>query len=325
MAGRFDLAGVGPGDPELMTIKTMRAIKACQILVLPIGSPELKKPELEEGEEETFAKECLAYRIACEAEPETKKKLRLYLPMPMIKGKKLLKEIHDEGARKAAELLEKGKNLVFLTLGDPTVYSTGIYIYKRLKKMGYQGEIFSGIPSFCAVAARLEISLAENRQELHVLPASYGIEEKLKLPGTKVLMKTGKKMAQVKAVLKAEGQQAKMVMNCGLDGEKIYKCTEEIPEDAGYFSIVIAKEKKNDSFCWSRKRCGGSDHSTGAEAFGGSGYCGVCRFAGKSGTSYRMSEGLSDLQQCEDDAGRSDGSDDFRREAGKKSCPSAYG
>lgn len=87
MAGRFDLAGVGPGDPELMTIKTMHAIKACQILVLPIGSPELKKPELEEGEEETFAKECLAYRIACEAEPETKKKLRLYLPMPMIKEK----------------------------------------------------------------------------------------------------------------------------------------------------------------------------------------------------------------------------------------------
>ena len=224
MAGRFDLAGVGPGDPELMTIKTIRAIKACQVLVLPIGSPELKKPELEEGEEETFAKECLAYRIACEAEPETKKKLRLYLPMPMIKEKKLLKEIHDAGARKASELLEKGKNLVFLTIGDPTVYSTGIYIYKRLKKM--------------------EIPLAENRQELHVLPASYGIEEKLKLPGTKVLMKSGKKMAQVKAVLKEEGQQAKMVMNCGLDGEKIYKCTEEIPEDAGYFSIVIAKEKE---------------------------------------------------------------------------------
>ena len=130
MAGRFDLAGVGPGDPELMTIKTIRAIKACQVLVLPIGSPELKKPELEEGEEETFAKECLAYRIACEAEPETKKKLRLYLPMPMIKEKKLLKEIHDAGARKASELLEKGKNLVFLTIGDPTVYSTGIYEIK---------------------------------------------------------------------------------------------------------------------------------------------------------------------------------------------------
>lgn len=244
MAGRFDLAGVGPGDPELMTIKTIRAIKECQVLVLPIGNPDLKEPVLEEGEEETFAKECLAYRIACEAEPETRKKLRLCLPMPMIKEKKLLKEIHDAGAKKAAELLEEGKDLVFLTLGDPTVYSTGIYIYKRLKKMGYEGEIFSGVPSFCAAAARLEMPLAENREELHILPASYGVEEKLNLPGTKVLMKTGKKMAQVKDVLKKEGQEARMVMNCGLRGEKIYRRTEEIPEDAGYFSIVIAKEKE---------------------------------------------------------------------------------
>ncbi len=56
MAGRFDLAGVGPGDPELMTIKTIRAIKACQVLVLPIGSPELKKPELEEGKKRHLQK-----------------------------------------------------------------------------------------------------------------------------------------------------------------------------------------------------------------------------------------------------------------------------
>ncbi len=77
------------------------------------------------------------------------------------------------------------------------MYSTGIYIYKRLKKMGYQGEIFS-IPSFCAAAARLEISLVENRHELHVLPVSYGIEEKLKLPGTKVLMKSKEKWRKSK-------------------------------------------------------------------------------------------------------------------------------
>ena len=244
MAGRFDLAGVGPGDPELMTMKTIRVIRESQVLVLPIGSLDLKEPVLEEGEEGTFAKECLAYRIACEAEQETRKKERLYLPMPMIKEKKILKEVHDAGAKKAAELLEEGKNLVFLTLGDPTVYSTGIYIYKRLKKMGYQGKILSGVPSFCAAAARLEMPLAENRQELHILPASYGMEESLSLPGTKVLMKTGKKMAMVKEILKSEEQEAVMVMNCGMDGEKIYKSTEEIPEDAGYFSIVIAKEKE---------------------------------------------------------------------------------
>lgn len=111
MAGRFDLAGVGPGDPELMTIKTIRAIKACQVLVLPIGSPELKKPELEEGEEETFAKECLAYRIACEAEPETKKKLRLYLPMPRSGKKATERDTRcrcKKGVRASGERKESG-------------------------------------------------------------------------------------------------------------------------------------------------------------------------------------------------------------------------
>ena len=158
--------------------------------------------------------------------------------------KKLLKEIHDAGARKASELLEKGKNLVFLTIGDPTVYSTGIYIYKRLKKMGYQGEIFSGIPSFCAAAARLEISLVENRQELHVLPVSYGIEEKLKLPGTKVLMKTGKKMGQIKEFLQGSSQDICLVENCGMGDERIVRSVEEISEDAGYYSLLIVKDRK---------------------------------------------------------------------------------
>ena len=103
---------------------------------------------------------------------------------------------------------------------------------------------FVAAASFCAAAARLEIPLVENQQELHILPASYGIEERLSLAGTKVLMKTGKKMTLVKEVLKSEDQEAMVVMNCGMDGEKIYRSTEEIPEDAGYFSIVIAKEKE---------------------------------------------------------------------------------
>ena len=86
--------------------------------------------------------------------------------------------------------------------------------------------------------------LGEQEDQIHILPGSYEAGEGLQLSGTKILMKTGKKMAQVKAVLKEEGQQVKMVMNCGMHGEKIYQCTEEIPEDARYFSIVIAKEKE---------------------------------------------------------------------------------
>ena len=65
----------------------------------------------------------------------------------------------------------------FLTLGDPTVYSTYMYIHKKIQNFGYDAEIVSGIPSFCAVAAKMGISLSEKAEELHVIPAVYQIEE----------------------------------------------------------------------------------------------------------------------------------------------------
>ena len=59
------------------------------------------------------------------------------------------------------DLLEEGKKLVFLTLGDPSVYSTYMYLHKRILKMCYEAEMVPGIPSFCAAAARINDSLAE--------------------------------------------------------------------------------------------------------------------------------------------------------------------
>ena len=68
--------------------------------------------------------------------------------MPMIKDREELKRVHDEGAKIIAKWLEKGKNVVFLTLGDPTVYSTYIYVHKRVEQLGYATEIVSGIHPF---------------------------------------------------------------------------------------------------------------------------------------------------------------------------------
>lgn len=164
--------------------------------------------------------------------------------MPMIKEKERLKAIHDQDAEAVAQLLDEDKNVVFLTLGDPTVYSTCMYVHKRLKRAGYTTLIIPGIPSFCAAAARMDIPLVENRQELHVLPASYDIEESLHLPGTKVLMKAGRKMGEVKRLLTEKEMDAVMVENCGMENEKIYFGAEEIPEQAGYYSLLVVKEKQ---------------------------------------------------------------------------------
>ena len=89
------------------------------------------------------------------------------------------------------------------------------------------------------------MGLVEADQPLHVIPATYKAQEMdeiLELPGTKVLMKTGKKMKQVKESIEKSGQKAVMIENCGMPSEKIYRSAEEIPEDSGYYSLIIVKE-----------------------------------------------------------------------------------
>lgn len=249
MSGIFTGVGVGPGDPELMTLKAVRAVEACSVIAIPVSDSTLEEPVYEsaanqEKQNALYLERCVAYQIAAGAVEGIAEKDRIYLPMPMIKEKDRLKAIHDNDAAAVAELLDQEKNVVFLTLGDPTVYSTCMYVHKRLKRSGYLTRIVPGIPSFCAAAARMDIPLVENRQELHVLPASYHIEESLDLPGTKVLMKAGRKMSEVKRLLTEKELDAMMVENCGMENEKLYFGAQEIPEQAGYYSLLVVKEKQ---------------------------------------------------------------------------------
>lgn len=252
MTGTFTGVGVGPGDPELMTIRAVRAIRGCSTVAVPISDRELEHTILcscgdpKENRVRKYLEGCTAWQIAGNAVPELDEKQVILLPMPMVRDRDRLKEIHDRDAAEVAKLLDEGQQVVFLTLGDPTVYSTCMYIHKRLKAKGYPTEIVPGVPSFCAAAARMDISLVENRDELHVLPASYDIEKSLELPGTKVLMKSGKKISDVRRLLLEKGLEAEMVENCGMENERVYLSAEEIPEEAGYYSLLIVKERKGD-------------------------------------------------------------------------------
>ena len=251
MSGKFTGAGVGPGDPELITCKALRVIRESSVIAIPVSDPELEEPVRdacpEKGRYGRYLEGCVAYQTARKACPETDQKEVLFLPMPMIKDGERLKAVHDLDVRQVAELLDQNRDVVFLTLGDPSVYSTCMYVHKRLKRMGYETALVPGVTSFCAAAARLDCSLAENREELHILPASYDIEEGLKFPGTKVLMKAGRKMGQVKALLREKELEAKMVENCGMEGERIFQNREEIPDQAGYYSLLVVKERPDKS------------------------------------------------------------------------------
>lgn len=220
--------GVGPGDPELLTLKAVRLIKACQVIAVP-------------GED---YRDSIAYKIAVQAVPELAKKEAFGVAMPMTRDKEVLRRSHEAAADRVAAYLEAGKDVAFLNLGDVTVYASYLYIHRLVTARGYQAELVNGIPSFCAAAARLGIGLAENSDRLHILSQPEQIEEGLKLPGTKIIMKMGKNISHVKELIRESGMEAQMVENCGMEQEKIYHSVEEIDEAAGYYSLLIVKEQK---------------------------------------------------------------------------------
>lgn len=227
MAGKLYGIGVGPGDPELVTLKALRMMKECDVIAIPGKNPT----------------ESVAYKIARGAFPEIDQKEQLLVATPMTKDLSVLNEGYALGAKAIEKLLDEGKDVGLLTLGDPTIYSTYIYIQRNVTADGYEAEIINGIPSFCAVSAKFGNSLVDRDEPLHVIPASYQVEDSLKLPGTKVLMKAGSKLAQVKQALKENGCSAVMIENCGMEDERIYRSTEEIPDAGSYYSLTIVKEK----------------------------------------------------------------------------------
>ena len=193
-------------------------------------------------------KHAVSYRIAAEMIENMEEKEFLDLDTPMTKDRQILDRNYENAAGRIIEELEKGKDVAYLTLGDPTIYSTYMYIHRIVKAKGYETTIISGIPSFCAAAARLDDSLVDRAEELHIIPSSYGIEAALNYSGTKILMKSASRISEVKRTLEEKdgNVNVKMIENCGMPEERIYERIEDVPEQAGYYSLLIVKESEKE-------------------------------------------------------------------------------
>ncbi len=227
MVGKLYGIGVGPGDPELMTVKALKAVEKCNVIATPITKGEKR----------------LAFDIASQICDMEGKEV-IDLEFLMTRDQDLLRKSHEKVAKQIEEHLQKGEDVAMLNLGDVSVFSTYSYIMDLLLEKGYEAEVIPGITSFCAVAATLKESLTTMQKPLHIFPAG-NLEEIISQEGTKVIMKTGSAMKQVKEILrKQEHQQiVKAISNCGLPTEVVCNSLEEIPEDASYFTTIIVKEK----------------------------------------------------------------------------------
>lgn len=222
--------GVGPGEPELMTLKALRIIRSCDVIVLPAASKEA----------------CYAYKIAYEVCPEIEEKILLCMPFPMIQDEEELELAHEKNYHEIEDYLCEGKNVGMLTIGDPSVYSTYLYMHHRAVKAGFQSVMISGVPSFCASACRLGISLGEKNEEIHIIPASYSIEEALKYSGTCIYMKSGRHLKELLAGLREQQEKGRRlraygVANCGMENEQVYQGLDELERAEGYLVTVIVK------------------------------------------------------------------------------------
>ena len=125
------------------------------------------------------------------------------------------------------------------------MYSTYIYIHRRVLARGYEAEIIPGVPSFCAVAARLNQPLCEKSERLLIVPASHkAVDDCLAVDANLVFMKAGKEIGALKDKLAEKGllEGASMVANCGMEGEAVYPRFAELTDGSGYFSVVLVKK-----------------------------------------------------------------------------------
>ncbi len=143
--------------------------------------------------------------------------------------------------------LDAGKNVGFITLGDPCTYSTYGYLHEIVTGRGYRAEIIPGITSYTAAAAALGVTLCEADETLTLIPArqSLDLDELLAMPGNKVVMKSGRNLEQVLSKLKELGQAdtVKIVSRVSMEDEKLYHSLHayETEPATGYFTLAIVK------------------------------------------------------------------------------------
>lgn len=210
--------GMGPGDPELMTLKAVRAIREADLIAMPdtgLGASAVTQ----------IAGDLLQDKII----------LKLY--MPMRGGKESWQSAHADAVETLKENLREGKNIAYLVLGDPMLYATSSYLMARLKPE-FEVKVIPGITAMCAAAAEIQVPLCEDRETLEVRP---GFKTGDTLDGDNiVIMKANGKLRDI---LQA-GENRRLYLACNIGMERSYAglLQDADLDEHAYFSTVIVKK-----------------------------------------------------------------------------------
>lgn len=227
--------GIGPGDPELLTLKAINILKKVDSIFAP--KPNIKSTSM--------AADIIKNYI------QKKNKVKELL-FPMTKNKKTLGRFWKQAASRVYEELSSGKDVAFVTIGDPFIYSTYIYLLRYIRKLdkGLKVVTIPGISAINAASSLLEIPLAEADERFAVMPLPNRLQELkniFSLFDTVVLLKIGKNLGKLVKFLKKEGldKSSFFVKRIGYQERCVAKSLSRLDEKlSGYLSIVIVKSKK---------------------------------------------------------------------------------
>ena len=229
--GRFMGVGVGPGDPELITLKAARLIESSQVICY-----------LANKEDASQSREIAKAHLL-----STHTELPIY--MPMSDDPTVGSAVYDEAAQAIAEYLQQGKSVVFLCEGDPLFFGSFSYLLERLSDQ-YACEVVPGIPSPNAASARLQKPLTMLKESFAVISGRHTdshILHTLNNFESVVIMKAGRNRVRILNLLKETNreQDAHYLEYIGRDNEKIIKDVTTLEKQAGpYFSLFVILSKK---------------------------------------------------------------------------------
>lgn len=228
--GSFYGVGLGPGDPELMTLKAVRILEMADAIIVPKARKESK----------SVARDIVS-RCIGESLPFVE------MVFPMVLDLSELKPRWDEAARDILKRLDEGQNVAFVTLGDVSLYSTFYYLQQSM--LSYDPDVKShlvpGISSIQLAAARFDTPLAIGDESLGVYPLPDNIEDldsAIKEHDKIVIMKIGKRLKELKAFLKSREllRNAGYIRRAGFPDEYMISSMEMLPEDeSAYLSLIF--------------------------------------------------------------------------------------
>lgn len=229
--------GVGPGDPGLITVKGREVIGACRHVFAPKAR---------------IKSESLALQIAGRYAGAGAQIHEVVFPM--VEDEAVLARHWNECAAGIVALLEAGEDVCFLTLGDTLLYSTHIYLVRAVKALSPEAGIVTipGVNAFSAAAALTGFPLGEGKRPLLVIPVSDDLEivrEAIDGERTVVLMKVGKRLPEIVALLEERGlaQRSVFVARVGLEGERVETDLTKLRDGGellGYLSVILVPAER---------------------------------------------------------------------------------